>query len=146
MTLATEASSFFVNLRWFFFELGINNKILHLTNSCMLFLSYFAIRIVFHSYISYKVAYPVSWFLFIETSHEDMIKAGHTWPWIYVFCGLFMLFCNVISQIINFYWFSLICKQVHRNFLKATGQEMKEPDLMNTMYHKKNGPGDIELK
>ena len=47
ISLVIEASSFFVNLRWFTFEFKIKSLIWPVINSSLLFLSYFAFRIIF---------------------------------------------------------------------------------------------------
>ena len=45
---------------------------------------------------------------------------------VYLFFGFFMVTVNLMSQCINYYWFSLIVSQVQRNIKKAFGGKVEE--------------------
>jgi hypothetical protein len=42
---------------------------------------------------------------------------------LFKFSGAYMILVNVLSQLLNFYWFYLICKQVKRNVKKLMNPE-----------------------
>jgi len=64
--LFMELSNIFLFARWFFFEHGMADKpLVHLLNSACLFLTYLVFRVIFHSYISFTIAYPVTWEYFV---------------------------------------------------------------------------------
>jgi len=128
VSLFLEVSNMFVNLRWFIFEYGITNPIVQFFNSGMLFLTYLVFRVVYHSWISFTIAWPWTYKLFVEASDAEIIKLPRESPLFYRFVGIFCWIVNLLSQFINLYWFSLIMKQVQRNFLKATGQQVKEAE------------------
>ena len=44
---------------------------------------------------------------------------------IYTINGYYQLFANLLSRLINLYWFKLIVIQVHRNLRKALGYEVE---------------------
>ena len=109
MSLLLEASTIFLDLRWFIFEFKLQDTVLQLINTGCIFFSYLFARIFFQSYISFVLAYPnfyKSWVL-IST---DEIKAIGKDPMIYRAVGAFMLITNLLSQIINYHWFTLIIK------------------------------------
>jgi len=136
-----------LDIRWFIFEFGINHPFVQFLNSGLLFISYFIFRIIYHTYISFLVAWPWSYTLFIEQSTVDIEKLPRAFPLFYRSLGLFCWFCNTLSQIVNAYWFSLIVKQVYRNYLKAMGYIEDAGNIQKGMNEKDKAPaGDIELK
>ena len=120
MSLSLEASTIFLNLRWFTFEFKVKGTTIPLINSTMLFLAYFFARMIFQTYISFWLAYPNFYKTWILSTSDDIIKLGKD-PLAFRAAGAFMLVTNVLSQIINYHWFGLIMKQVYRNIAKALG-------------------------
>ena len=59
LTLLMEASTIFLNIRWYSFELNIKNLNFAMINSGLLFLTYFFTRILFQNYFSFKFSYPL---------------------------------------------------------------------------------------
>ena len=99
-------------------------------NSACLFVSYLIVRIFIQTYLSFGFAYYHFYYEFISYDTQRIISKGKD-PLKYLACGFFMLVVNLLSQIINYYWFTLICKQVYRNYEKATGKSKgEEVDLM----------------
>jgi len=108
--LFLEISNLFVNARWFFFEHGLGDRpVINLINSSLLFISYTIFRVVFHTYISFTIAWPITLEFFVEQSDAAIIKGGHI-PWAYRTAGIYMWVTNVLSQFINIYWYTLILK------------------------------------
>ena len=121
LSLALEVSTVFLNIRWFTFEFKIPGTLIPLINSGLLTISYFIFRILFQSYIGFWIAYPQAWKLFITLEDANPGKYVR----LYQAVGIYFLTINILSQCINYYWFSLIVKQVIRNFKKATGQKVE---------------------
>lgn len=58
LSLLLEASTVFLDLRWFIYEFKIKNTLVPLLNTGSLFIAYLFSRIFFQSYISFVIAYP----------------------------------------------------------------------------------------
>ena len=124
ISLSLEASTVFLNMRYFTFEFKITNSLIPLINSSLLFVTYFAFRVAFQSYLSYSISTPEYW-RNMKVSTEDILKLrydplGYRSGWTFVFI------VNTLSQIINLYWFKLIIAQVTRNIKKVMGNEAQE--------------------
>ena len=120
LSLLMEASSIFLNFRWFTFEFKVTNTLVPLVNSIFLFVVYLIVRIFYQTYISFGFGYYHFYHDMVHYDAEALIKSGKN-PMIYMACGSFMCVTNALSQVINWYWFSLICKQVYRNYQKSMG-------------------------
>ena len=132
LALLLEFSNIFIQFRWFIFEYQIKSTAVAFINSALLFLSYFVFRIVYHSYISFWLAWPYSYELFWQQSDHSIMQSPYVPvknPFFYRSAGIFCWFCNFLSQLVNVYWFFLIVKQVRRNYLKAIGRGGNEEDI-----------------
>ena len=58
MSLLLEASTVFLDLRWFVYEFKVTNPIIPLLNTGGLFVAYLSSRVFFQTYISFYIAYP----------------------------------------------------------------------------------------
>ena len=105
ISLIVEVSTIFLNIRWFTFELKIKSTIFPLINSILLFVSYLAVRVIFQTYISCKIIYP--WLY--ETLRNPKPQNGQN-ELLYQIAACYITLVNLLSQIINFYWFGLILK------------------------------------
>lgn len=123
ISLFVESSSVFANIRWFTFAFKVKSVIAPAINSALLFLSYFFFRIIFHTYITFK--YSIPWVYQAMTQPQP---AGYNVV-IFRSAAFFIFVVNMLSQLINFWWFHLIMKQVVRNYKKATGQGGDYEDL-----------------
>ena len=94
-----------------------------LINSGVLCLSYLLSRILFQTYISVGYAYPGFYNQFLNLN-DEVLKGRNRY--VYIAFGCFMMTVNLLSQIINYYWFSLIVQQVRRNIKKAMGGKVEE--------------------
>lgn len=120
LSLALEVSTIFLDLRWFTFEFKIPGTLIPLINSSLLTISYLVFRVFYQTYIGFVIAYPQAVKLFITMEDANPGK----FPRLYQVTGIYFLVINLLSQAINYYWFSLIINQVIRNFKKATGQKV----------------------
>ena len=73
-----------------------------------IFISYLLFRVIMQTYLAYYYIYPLfyrQWVLFeFPKFYEDRNIT------LYTALGYYQLFANVLSQAINLWWFSLICK------------------------------------
>lgn len=134
MSLLLEASTVFLDLRWFIYEFKITNTLIPLLNTGSLFIAYLFSRVFYQTYISFFIAYPHFYRGWVLQSTEEISAKGKN-PTVFRAIGVFMLVTNLLSQAINYHWFSLIIKQLIRNAKKALGQKVtEEADLQTASF------------
>ena len=114
-SLIMELTGIFLNFRWFTFECNFKSKYIPILNVLIIFITYFLTRIIGQWYLSLTICYPHFYTNWVEISNQEITDNLKKEPYLYTFCGWFMLVVNLLSQCINTYWFTLIVKQVHRN-------------------------------
>eukprot|EP00658_Telonema_sp_P-2_P039758 TRINITY_DN283_c0_g3_i2.p1 TRINITY_DN283_c0_g3~~TRINITY_DN283_c0_g3_i2.p1 ORF type:complete len:208 (-),score=30.60 TRINITY_DN283_c0_g3_i2:80-703(-) len=92
--LLWEASTPFLNMRWFLLQYGMKDTPIYFWNGLLLVLSFFIVRICLGLLVSYD---------FHTTSYELFLKGDLPWQTIVV-----LSIANVVLNSLNIYWLSLI--------------------------------------
>lgn len=116
--LIMEISTIFANARWLSLETKMKGKFLPIINSILLFTTYFVSRMIFHNWWSVMYGYPYFFEFMVSISNDQIRENLHKSPLVFRFAAFFMATVNFMSQLLNLYWFYLICKQVKRNVKK----------------------------
>ena len=95
------------------------------TNTCLLTIAYFAVRIVFQSYLALYYVYPKFYKTYLSAGTYERVTGEGKNYYIYMTLGAYFMLVNSLSQLINFYWFHLIINQLVRNYKKFTGQKVE---------------------
>ena len=123
VTILIELSTIFTNTRWLSLECKMKGKFLPVINSVLLFTTYFLCRMIFHTWWSIMFGYPYFIEFLVGTTNEEIVNNLHKSTFAFRACGAYMILVNVLSQMLNIYWFFLICKQVRRNIKKLITKE-----------------------